>query len=85
MLAIFGGEPVKKTEFMSWPVTKELDKELLLETIRSGKWSNGSKKAEFEARFAADCDVKHVFADDTVNYNNFSVVAMKYMVNPWET
>jgi len=62
MLAIFGGEPVKKTEFMSWPVTKELDKELLLETIRSGKWSNGSKKAEFEARFAADCDVKHVFA-----------------------
>lgn len=62
MLAIFGGEPVKKTEFMSWPVTKELDRELLLETIRSRKWSNGSKKAEFEARFAADCDVKHVFA-----------------------
>lgn len=62
MLAIFGGEPVKKTEFISWPVTKELDKELLLETIRSGKWSNGSKKAEFEARFAADCGVKHVFA-----------------------
>ena len=62
MLAIFGGEPIRKKEFISWPVTGELDRELLLETIRSGKWSNGEKKAEFEAIFAKDCDVKHVFA-----------------------
>ena len=45
MLAIFGGEPIKKNEFPSWPVTGELDKTLLLETIRSGKWSNGEKRA----------------------------------------
>ena len=62
MLAIFGGEPIKKNEFPSWPVTGELDKRLLLETIRSGKWSNGEKRAEFENRFAADCGVKHCFA-----------------------
>lgn len=62
MLAVFGGEPIKKNEFLSWPVTGELDRKMLLETIRSGEWSKGEKRAKFEKRFAADCGVKHCFA-----------------------
>lgn len=62
MLAIHGGEPLKTNSFPGWPVTGEYDRSLLIDTVRSGKWSSGEKKAAFEEKFAADCGVKHCFA-----------------------
>ncbi len=62
MLAIHGGEPLKKNSFPGWPVTNEYDRSLLIDTVRSGKWSCGEKKSAFESKFAADCGVKHCFA-----------------------
>lgn len=49
-------------EFPAWPMTAPLDRELLLETVRSGNWASGEKRMAFERRFAADCGVKHCFA-----------------------
>lgn len=62
MLAIFGGEPAVRHKFPRWPVTADLDRQLLTEAVQSGRWSSGEKKAAFEQRFAADCGVKHCFA-----------------------
>ena len=62
MLALHGGMPLKTTPFPSWPQTTDTDRQALLDTIRSGNWSSGEKRAAFETRFAADCGVKHCFA-----------------------
>ncbi len=62
MLAIHGGTPLKTNTFPGWPQTTETDRQSLIQTIRSGNWSSGEKRAAFEKRFAADCGVKHCFA-----------------------
>lgn len=53
----------------AWPFITDIDREMLLETIKEGNWSGGSKKAAFESRFAADCGVKHckLVANGTVS------------------
>jgi dTDP-4-amino-4,6-dideoxygalactose transaminase len=62
MLALHGGSPLKTNGFPGWPQTTDTDRQALLDTIRSGNWSSGEKRAAFETRFAADCGVKHCFA-----------------------
>lgn len=62
MLAIHGGEPLRKEPFPGWPITTDTDRSLLCETVRSMDWSSGKMRMQFEQKFAADCDVKHCFA-----------------------
>ncbi len=62
MLAIHGGTPLKTTDFPGWPQTTQVDRQSLTQTIRSGNWSSGERRAAFEKRFADDCGVKHCFA-----------------------
>ena len=62
MLALHGGSPLKTNGFPGWPQTTDTDRQALLDTIRSGNWSSGEKRAAFETCFAADCGVKHCFA-----------------------
>jgi dTDP-4-amino-4,6-dideoxygalactose transaminase len=60
MLAVYGGEPLKKNGFPGWPQTFELDRKMFSEAVLAmGKTNN---RAEFERRFADDCGVKHCFA-----------------------
>ena len=60
MLAIHGGEPLKKDGFPGWPQTGEIDREMLTDAVRAMGKSNF--RARFEERFARDCGVKHCFA-----------------------
>ena len=60
MLAVYGGEPLKKNGFPGWPQTFEHDRKMFSEAVLAmGKTNN---RAEFERRFADDCGVKHCFA-----------------------
>ncbi|MCQ2424645.1 MAG: DegT/DnrJ/EryC1/StrS family aminotransferase [Lachnospiraceae bacterium] len=60
MLAIHGGEPLKKDGFPGWPRTGEIDREMLSRAVSAMGKSN--YRAQFEERFARDCGVKHCFA-----------------------
>lgn len=62
MLAICGGEPIRKEKFGSWPCVTEADRTLLSDTVRKGDWHSGVLRRRFEEQFAADCGVKHCFA-----------------------
>lgn len=62
MLAIFGGEPIRKEKFGVWPRVTESDREMLSATVLEGDWHSGKRRKDFEERFAADCGVKHCFA-----------------------
>ena len=61
-LAIFGGEPLRKTDFPGWPRVTDYDRDLLAQATRKGNYRSGELRARFEERFAADCGVKHCFA-----------------------
>lgn len=51
--AIIGGEPVRKRPYPKWPIYGSREEELLLEALRSGRWSVGGRlQEEFERRFA---------------------------------
>jgi dTDP-4-amino-4,6-dideoxygalactose transaminase len=53
-LALIGGEPVRRKPFPKWPIFDEREEKALLNVLRSGVWGiGGSKKKEFEERFAA--------------------------------
>ncbi len=54
-LALFGGTPVRRRPFASWPIFGKTEEKRLLRTLRSGKWGrlDGSEVAEFENRFAS--------------------------------
>ena len=59
-LAILGGKPVREKPYPSWPIYDEREEKLLLEALRSGKWSVGGRfQEEFERRFAEFQDAKH--------------------------
>lgn len=62
MLACFGGTPVRTAPYPGWVRVTDADRRRLLDTVRSGEWTNGIQRSTFEARFAADCGVKHCFA-----------------------
>ncbi|MCX8170371.1 MAG: DegT/DnrJ/EryC1/StrS family aminotransferase [Candidatus Bathyarchaeota archaeon] len=52
-LAIAGGEPVRRKPFPKWPIFDEREAKALLDVLNSGLWGiGGSKKREFEERFA---------------------------------
>lgn len=58
--AILGGEPVRKKPYPSWPIHDKREEELLLEVLRSGRWSVGGRfQEEFERRFAEFQHAKH--------------------------
>jgi len=59
-LAIFGGEPIRKTPFSRWPQFDEREKSALLEVLESGVWGGYSPKvAEFEQAFAGYHEAKY--------------------------
>jgi dTDP-4-amino-4,6-dideoxygalactose transaminase len=60
-LAIFGGAPVRRRPFSSWPVFGKPEEKALLRALRSGKWGklHGSEVGTFEQRFAAMHGCKH--------------------------
>ena len=62
MLAILGGDPIRKEKFGVWPRVTENDRKLLAETVLAGDWHSGKLRREFEEKFAAACGVKHCFA-----------------------
>lgn len=52
-LAIFGGEPIRRKPFASWPQFDEREKAALIEVLESGVWGGYSPNvAEFERAFA---------------------------------
>ncbi|RLG08061.1 MAG: DegT/DnrJ/EryC1/StrS family aminotransferase, partial [Thaumarchaeota archaeon] len=58
--AIIGGEPVRKNPYPKWPIYDRREEELLLEALKSGRWSIGGRfQEEFERRFAEFQDAKH--------------------------
>ena len=59
-LAIKGGEPVRKKPFPKWPIFDEREMEALKEVLYSGVWGiGGTKKKEFEEKFAAYQNAKY--------------------------
>jgi dTDP-4-amino-4,6-dideoxygalactose transaminase len=59
-LAIFGGEPIRKAPFASWPQFDEREREALIEVLESGVWGGYSPKvAEFEHAFADFHETKY--------------------------
>jgi dTDP-4-amino-4,6-dideoxygalactose transaminase len=58
--AILGGEPVRRKPYPSWPIYGSREEELLLEALKSGRWSVGGRfQEEFEKRFAEFQHAKH--------------------------
>src|SRR5882672_10126298 len=60
-LALFGGKPVRKHPFTSWPIFGKPEERRLVRVLRSGKWGrlHGPEVTEFESRFAAVHGCKH--------------------------
>lgn len=55
-LAVFGGEPIRKEKYPSWPVFDERDVEAVSQTIKSGRWGGfpfpGPNTKAFAEKFA---------------------------------
>ncbi|NMC12424.1 MAG: DegT/DnrJ/EryC1/StrS family aminotransferase [Chloroflexi bacterium] len=64
ILAISGGEPVKKTPFPVWPVYDDTERQALLEVLESRIWwrTPGTRVLAFEQEFAAFHQAKHGIA-----------------------
>ena len=63
-LAICGGAPVRTDPFVLWPFYDEREKEALIRTLESKKWTSApyageSPAAELEERFAAYSDAQY--------------------------
>jgi len=59
-LALNGGKPVRTKPFPKWPVFDERELEALKGVLESGFWGiGGSRKKEFEEKFAAYQDAKY--------------------------
>src|ERR1041385_8621670 len=53
-LALFGGRPVRRKPFATWPIFDDSEKRAVLEVLESGAWGGDSPKVpELEQRFAA--------------------------------
>ena len=63
-LALWGGEPVKKTPFPVWPHFDDHERAALLEVLESGQWwrTPGTRTLEFEEAFARYHDARHGIA-----------------------
>ncbi|MEM2041584.1 MAG: DegT/DnrJ/EryC1/StrS family aminotransferase [Nitrososphaerota archaeon] len=54
MLAIHGGEKVRKKPYPQWPIWTSEEEEYLIDVLRSGKWGIGGKRVEeFASVFAS--------------------------------
>jgi len=59
-LAIFGGEPIRRTPFARWPQFDEREQAALIEVLESGVWGGYNPKvAEFEQAFADFHEAKY--------------------------
>ncbi|MDF2668673.1 MAG: aminotransferase DegT [Paenibacillus sp.] len=60
-LAVDGGTPIRTKPFPAWPIFDELEEQLLLEVVRSGKWGGTGRilLPEIEEKFAAAHDAKY--------------------------
>lgn len=63
-LALWGGEPVKKTPFPAWPHFDDHERAALIEVLESGQWwrSPGTRTLEFEQAFARYHEARHGLA-----------------------
>ncbi len=62
MLAINGGEKLKKTTPPAWPIVTDTDREMLTSAIMRGDLGGGTLRREFEKRFSEYCNTKYCFA-----------------------
>ena len=60
--ALFGGTPVRRTPFPSWPVADTREEDALVQVIRSGRWNRGDNVAAFESAYASLTGAKHCLA-----------------------
>lgn len=59
-LAVKGGEPVRKEPFPEWPIYGEEEERLLLEVLKSRRWTIGGEKIkQFQQEFAEFHDAKY--------------------------
>ena len=63
-LALLGGQPVRKSEWLDWPVWNKEAEEPMMELLRSGKWfrGDGNKCLEFEKAYGELIGAKRVLA-----------------------
>jgi len=62
-LALKGGEPVRNKPFPKWPIFGESEMKALKDVLESGFWGiGGSRKKEFEEKFAAYQHAKYGIA-----------------------
>lgn len=65
-LALFGGDPIRKVPFPSWPRVVDGQKEKLLDTLINDSWGIGSEVIkDFEDKFAEFQDAKNCIAINT--------------------
>jgi dTDP-4-amino-4,6-dideoxygalactose transaminase len=77
-LALFGGTPVRRDGFPSWPIYDQQEERALLDVLHSGRWWSGtqayhdansvevpSKVAAFESAFASYCGATYGLACST--------------------
>lgn len=73
--AILGGSPVRTKAWPKWPVwNPETDEKLVLEVLRSGKWSRAATVTEFEKKWAAVIGTKRALA--TVNGTSAMIASL---------
>ncbi|WP_127588542.1 DegT/DnrJ/EryC1/StrS family aminotransferase [Paenibacillus koleovorans] len=60
-LAVNGGTPVRTKPFPEWPIFNEVEEQLVLEVVRSGKWGGTGRVMlpEIESKFATAHDAKY--------------------------
>jgi len=63
-LALFGGEPVKKTSFPAWPFYDDQERQALINVLESRVWwrTPGTQTLQFEQEFAAYHQAKYGIA-----------------------
>lgn len=65
-LALFGGDPVRKTPFFPWPRVVDGQKEQLIDTLINDSWGIGSESIKLlEENFAMFHDAKNCIAVNT--------------------
>lgn len=62
-LALFGGKPVRRRPYPSWPRFSRRERRALIEVLNSRRWGTlGPKVSEFEQEFASYLGVRHCTA-----------------------
>ncbi|HEX6509660.1 MAG TPA: DegT/DnrJ/EryC1/StrS family aminotransferase, partial [Chloroflexota bacterium] len=63
-LALLGGEPIRTEKFNVWPVVEEIDETMVLDALRSGRWSrwDGIYTRRFEDSFGQYTGAAHALA-----------------------